>query len=276
MEAWQSIAAETERAFAWLTRDIDAGEPVTFVPNPGNVGDAFINLACYRWLAARFSSLAICSVEDTPGTDRVFIAGGGNLIDGLYTTISDFVATRCAGRRLFFFPSSVKGFDRWLGGLSGRARMICREPVSHAHVAEHLPPSDVLLAHDAAFSLAPVLRNAFAEAIVRHPQTQARFFRTDDERARILEGDADIMARTGGYWTDLAAAERAVAEAATTMLRFGRIYTDRLHGAILATMLDRYVVLMPNSYYKNRAVFAHSLSRFANVRFQDEELATRA
>jgi exopolysaccharide biosynthesis predicted pyruvyltransferase EpsI len=276
MEAWESIAAETERAFAWLTRDIDAGEPVTFVPNPGNVGDAFINLACYRWLAARFSNLTVCSVQDAPKTDRVFIAGGGNLIDGLYTTVSDFVTARCADRRLFFFPSSVKGFDRWLAGLSGRARMICREPVSHAHVAEHLPPADVLLAHDAAFSLAPIVRTAFAEAIGRHPQAQARFLRDDGERAQTIQGDADVMAHAGGYWTDLAAAERAVAEAATTMLRFGRIYTDRLHGAILAAMLDRYVVLMPNSYYKNRTVFDHSLRRFANVRFQDEDLATRA
>jgi exopolysaccharide biosynthesis predicted pyruvyltransferase EpsI len=270
METWQSIATETADALAWLCRDVAADEPVTFVPNPGNVGDALINLACYRFLSTRFTNLALCTVEDQPQTQRVFIAGGGNLIEGLYTTISDFVTERCAGRALYIFPSTVMGFDRWLKGLAGRVRIVCREPTSFAHVARHIPEGDVRLSHDAAFSIGDVLRNAFADAIRQHPPTQARFLRTDGERTQSVAGDGDIMARTGGNWRDLAAAERAVTEAAATMLRFGRIYTDRLHGAILAAMLDRYVILMPNSYYKNRAVFEHSLARFANVRFHDE------
>jgi hypothetical protein len=33
-------------------------------------------------------------------------------------------------------------------------------------------------------------------------------------------------------------------------------------------MLDRYVVLVPNAYYKNEAVFGHSLQALANVRFE--------
>jgi hypothetical protein len=271
MDAWQEISVENAGAFAWLWRDIDVAERVTFVPNPGNVGDAFINLACFRALTSHFGKVVVCSVEQQPQTECVFIAGGGNLIEGLYTTISDFVTSRCRGRRVIFFPSSVKGFGTWLDGLGGRARMICREPMSFAHVAAHLPAEDLHLAHDAAFSLADVIRTVFAAQIQQHPAAQARFLRGDGERAgQAQRGDGDVMAHTGGNWLDLAAAERAVAETAATMLRFGRIYTDRLHGAILAAMLDRYVVLMPNSYYKNRAVFDHSLRRFANVRFHDE------
>jgi hypothetical protein len=270
METWRTISAEAEQGFAWLFRDIDPKEPVTFVPNPGNVGDALINLSCYRYLAARFANVSICSTENAPRTTCVFIAGGGNLIEGLYSAISDFVAQRCEGRRLFLFPSSVMGFGTWLDGIAARARVICREPVSFAHVAKHLPPENVLLGHDAAFALAGPLRAAFASKVLHHPPTRARFFRADPERAHELPSDGDLMARTGGSWVDLAAAETAVFDAATTLLEFNRIYTDRLHCAILAAILDRYVVLTPNSYYKNAAVFDHSLSRFANVRFEHE------
>ncbi len=38
------------------------------------------------------------------------------------------------------------------------------------------------------------------------------------------------------------------------------VYTDRLHVAILATILGKKTVLFPNSYFKNKAVFEYSLS----------------
>jgi len=275
MDPLQTVAATTERGFAWLCRDIPPDEPVTFVPNPGNIGDALINLSCHRYLAARFASVSVCSINDSPPTDCVFIGGGGNLVEGLYSAISDFVTNRCAGHRLFFFPSSVQGFDHWLDGLPPDTRMVCREPLSFAHVADHMADDRVLLGHDAAFGSAGWLRAAFAEPIRRHPSTMARFFRTDGELAHGLPGDEDIMARTGGTWTDPKETERAVTDVAMTLLNFGRIYSDRLHCAILAAMLDRYVVLVPNSYFKNRAVFDHSLSSFANVRFESERLAFR-
>jgi exopolysaccharide biosynthesis predicted pyruvyltransferase EpsI len=267
-DAWADLAAETEEGFAWLCNDIDPSEPVTFVPNPGNIGDALINLSCHQYLARRFDRIRLCSVDEIPQTERVFVAGGGNLVAGLYASVAAFVERHCRDRRLHFFPSSVKGMDRWLDRLSGRLRIVCREPVSFAQVAAHVPAGEVLLGHDAAFRLAPRLRAAFAAGIAAHPPGAARFFRTDGERAHALPTDRDLMAEAGGDWRDLAEAERVVAGAAITLLGFGRIYTDRLHCAILAALLERYVVLMPNSYFKNEAVFGHSLSRFANVRFE--------
>jgi hypothetical protein len=45
--ALATINAETIRAFDWLADGIDRRVLVTFVPNPGNIGDAAINLACF-------------------------------------------------------------------------------------------------------------------------------------------------------------------------------------------------------------------------------------
>ena len=269
MAAWERLADETEQGFAWLCEGLDREAPVTFVTNPGNVGDALINLGCYRYLAQHFSRVTICSVGGIPATETVFLAGGGNLIEPLYTAIADFVNDRCSGRQLRFFPSSVKGNVAFLDRIAGRTRMLCREAVSFAHVAGHFPEASVRLGHDAAFALAPQLRAAFGSHIGGFPHAAARFFRGDVERAQDRLGDGDLMARSGGSWADLGAAERAVAEAATILLQYSRIYTDRLHCAILAAMLDRFVVMMANSYYKNRAVFDFSLRQFANVRFED-------
>ena len=45
--------------------------------------------------------------------------------------------------------------------------------------------------------------------------------------------------------------------------------TDRLHSAILGTILGIPVTLMPNSYHKNRAVWEYSLSE-RGVKWLDE------
>lgn len=45
----------------------------------------------------------------------------------------------------------------------------------------------------------------------------------------------------------------------------GIVYTDRLHVAMLGTILGKETVLFPNSYHKNKAVFEYSLS--SHVRF---------
>jgi exopolysaccharide biosynthesis predicted pyruvyltransferase EpsI len=74
---------------------------------------------------------------------------------------------------------------------------------------------------------------------------------------------------------DLTLAERTMRLAVKYILGFRRIHTDRLHCAILSGILGRETVLYPNSYYKNGAVFAHSLSRISNVRF-DGECAVQA
>jgi len=48
-----------------------------------------------------------------------------------------------------------------------------------------------------------------------------------------------------------------------------RVYTDRLHVAILSAILGKDTLLYPNIYHKNRGVYEFSLHKFPNVRFVD-------
>ena len=270
MSPIEAVWQQTLAGFDWLAAGLDSGVPVTFVPNPGNVGDALINVSCFRYLTTRFRSVAVSPLAERPPTETVFLAGGGNLVEGLYASVAEFLAGPGAASRLYFFPSTIRGFGSLLDGVSGRARVICREPASYRHVAQHLPAEAVRLGHDAAFAVADRLHAAFGPVIAHRPAGKARFLRRDIESAIAAPGDGDLMARRGGDWTNLAEAESAVISTAQEILLYGRIYTDRLHCAILSAMLERDVVFLPNSYFKNRAVFEHSLAQFPNVRFESE------
>ena len=45
-----------------------------------------------------------------------------------------------------------------------------------------------------------------------------------------------------------------------------KIYTDRLHVAILSTILGKDTTLFPNCYYKNKGVYEYSLSKYPNIK----------
>src|SRR5207248_7132301 len=66
------LANQVATAFEWLADGVPRSTPVSFFPNPGNVGDAAINLACRRFLSARFDAVEICTPATTPAHTHVF------------------------------------------------------------------------------------------------------------------------------------------------------------------------------------------------------------
>lgn len=48
-----------------------------------------------------------------------------------------------------------------------------------------------------------------------------------------------------------------------------KVFTDRLHVAILSTIIGKDTVLYSNSYYKNKGVYEFSLSKCPNIKFID-------
>jgi exopolysaccharide biosynthesis predicted pyruvyltransferase EpsI len=65
----------------------------------------------------------------------------------------------------------------------------------------------------------------------------------------------------------MALAHEFVWATARYLLKFGTVETDRLHCAILASILGRRTTLRANCYFKNKAIFDHSLSRLPNTIF---------
>jgi exopolysaccharide biosynthesis predicted pyruvyltransferase EpsI len=254
-------------AFSWLIEGLDCRKEIAFVPNPGNIGDAVINLACWRYLKSKFSHVEICTPKKLPTGEYVFVGGGGNFVEPLYRDTSSLVQRLESHQRIFIFPSTVYGHSQILKSIANRTRIICRENVSLQFVLNHMAAENVYLGHDAGFALAAWLRTKYADKITRGSKLNAKLFRSDRERALSEEGGLDIMGQHYSDWEDMALAESVTHLAAKYILGFGKIHTDRLHCAILAAVLGRETILYPNSYFKNAAVFEHSLSRISNVKF---------
>jgi exopolysaccharide biosynthesis predicted pyruvyltransferase EpsI len=268
--ALQKLVFESKTAFDWLIEGVDRKEPITFVPNPGNIGDALINLACFAYLASRFADVRLCAISDVPQTECVFVGGGGNLVEPLYKNIANFLAGLKRAHRLFLFPSTVQGYESLLKPLAPRLRCLCRESVSLAYMQSVLGPEKVRIAHDSAFMLGPQLRAAFPRRVAKMPPQRCLSFRNDRERAVARSGGIDIMGQYQTGWDDVALMRQAIQGASTYLLGFGEVHTDRLHCAILSAILGRQTVLFANSYFKNRAVFELSLSRLPNTRFAQD------
>jgi len=273
--ALEAINAETITAFDWLAAKLDRREPVTFVPNPGNIGDAAINLACYDYLTRRFEKVEICDVADTPRTKCVFVGGGGNAVQPFYVTLRDFFDRLELDHSLYLFPATIRGYAKSLRRVAPITRILCREPTSFAYVARQIGAENVSLAHDAAFLLAPLLRNDFADVLGTTTTAKCRSFRTDRESIHWKLGTNDVMAEHYSNWTDMAVARDSVRAVASYLLRFDEVETDRLHCAILAAILGRRTILRANSYYKNAAVFNYSLSRLSNTEFLPPKIRHR-
>jgi exopolysaccharide biosynthesis predicted pyruvyltransferase EpsI len=277
LPALAAINAETLRAFDWLTASLDRRLPVTFVPNPGNIGDAAINIACLDYLTEQFDKVEICAMGDTPHTECVFVGGGGNAVEPLYVDVREFLDRLPLEHRLFIFPTTIKGYSRSLRRVASITRILCRELISMAYVAKQIGRKNVALAHDAAFLLAPRLRKDFAGSIGEVKTAECRSFRTDSESINWKLRGNDFMAEhSDDAWTDLAGAREHVWAVASYLLGFGQVETDRLHCAILAAILGRRTILRANSYYKNAAVFDHSLSRLSNTTFLPPPIDRRA
>jgi exopolysaccharide biosynthesis predicted pyruvyltransferase EpsI len=266
-DALEKLNAETIAAFDWLTEGVGRETPVTFVPNHGNIGDAAINLGCIGYLNGRFRTVEVRAMTELPRTECVFVGGGGNAVEPLYNSLRDFLDRLPSGHRLFMFPATVRGYRQSFRRVAPIARILCRERVSHAQLAEQIGAERVALAHDAAFLLAPQLQNYFKRRMAKTRTAKCRSFRNDCERNHSETGGADIMGQERSQWTDMKFAHDKVWANARYLLDFGEVETDRLHCAILAAMLGRRTVLRANSYYKNAAVFEHSLSRLSNVSF---------
>ena len=188
-----AIETEVVNAFDWLAAGIDRGVSVTFVPNPGNIGDAAINLACFEYLTERFDRVEICAITDTPRTECVFLGGGGNAVEPLYYDVRNFLDGLATHHRLFIFPATIRGYSESLRRVAPFTRILCRELNSLAYVAKQIGPQNVSLTHDAAFLLSSCLRKHFATRVERLTTAKCTSLRRDIESTHPELGGNDIM-----------------------------------------------------------------------------------
>jgi exopolysaccharide biosynthesis predicted pyruvyltransferase EpsI len=217
--------------------DLLANKRIFFCVPLGNLGDDLIR-ASERLLFQRINCQVVQSwkidspLPQLPDVDFCVWGGGGNFGTGYLNAFlprrAIFERAKLASVPTVVLPSSMFG-----EGEPAPDFMFCRERVSLAYYPNAVLVPDLALGYDG-----PTAR----------PQKEAGYFIRQHEEAsnkhltHISEGDPSAMICDYFYYFDLAS-------------KYNEIITDRLHFAIVGLMLDKTVTLLPNSYFKNQAVW---------------------
>ena len=250
------------------------GQKITFVPNPGNVGDAFITLATIQILKSLGIDYTIGKpwVKSKLQTKRVIYGGGGNLVP-MYKTLKKFILANQDKHKILILPQTIFGCDMLLKNLSKNVTLFAREKKSYNYIKENSRFGDmVYISHDMAFNYSIKKKNS-CEIL----NEEINSFRVDGESTDIkLPFDNVDLTRENTidgveFYTKLNEKnfiEEYVEKFETIVSSFTKINTNRLHVAIMGALYGREVNLYPNSYYKNKEVYEYSIkNKFSNVKF---------
>ncbi len=211
-----------------------------FDPSQGNAGDTMI------WSATRqlfeFFEMRECGWNEA----EVAMWPGGGSMGGLYPPLA-------ASRKRFFHTAAARGIPSVLLPQTWSAEddsadvadfIYARDPGS----LEFCPRAE--LSHDLALALR---MNVF-------PHRESR------EHGLFLREDVETQQAGRPNIGDPATLPRLASHPGQNYLQHASMYrsitTDRLHFAIAGLLVGAKVTLLPNSYHKNRSVFAHSLEAF--------------
>ncbi len=274
------------------------GERLLYRPNPGNAGDALIAAATINLFGHLGLQFELVGDPVPDVRDRIVIHGGGGGFWDCNPVVAGFLERHAAARRLILLPQTITGHAALLESLPQHVHLFCRDRVSFDYLAGLRLRARVFLDHDVALRLPArewLARHGWLRLFLASPGRcfkGARRFQAaarahpDRRELRVWRGDAESarpdMPRAPRH-ADLSRAfalglrrKGFINVSAACLLRFVARYesvtTDRLHVAIAGALLGRNVTLAANRYFKNRAVYEHSLrERFPHLRWAAEE-----
>jgi exopolysaccharide biosynthesis predicted pyruvyltransferase EpsI len=236
---------------------------LVYKANPGNAGDGVIASATYDFFERNELPFSKYRKENKYSSlDHVLIfGGGGNLIEGLYSEGKQFIEQNLNNfHRIIIMPSTIKGYDEFFRKNIDKLLILCREEISFDYIQSlgYESGKNVLLTDDMAFYLDLSKYMSFVEPV----KNIASCFRTDSESltGEWRDNNHDIsLTWNGDYWDNIYLSRNSTRCMINFLEEFNTINTDRLHVAILASLLGKEVNFHPNSYYKNEAVYNYSL-----------------
>ncbi|MCG7388272.1 polysaccharide pyruvyl transferase family protein [Pantoea sp. ACRSB] len=236
---------------------------LVYKANPGNAGDGVIASATYDFFAKNEITFSNYREEKKylSSTHVLVFGGGGNLIEGLYSEGKDFIEEKLNDfYRIIIMPSTIKGYEEFFRGNINKLIILCREEITFEYIQSlgYEKGKNVLLTDDMAFYLDLSNYMSFVEPL----KNIANCFRTDSESltGEWKANNHDIsLTWNGDYWDNINLARNSTRCMINFLEEYITVNTDRLHVAILASLLGKEVNFHPNSYYKNEAVYNYSL-----------------
>lgn len=250
-------------ALAQLLSDF-RGRDVVALLNRGNRGDGVIHLGGRQFMASL--GLAPREFRETDDLaamqgDVLLIYGAGAMSRGTHSLPRLLRSIAPRFQDIVILPASFdleeRAVRQFAESWDRKYSVFCRELTSFDALRRaRVNPKVLLLGHDLAFhaDLSPwAARPARGVAALPRHDREATYGR--------IRGRFDAV-EDASHGT-----EREPEKLLDFVARFEEIHTDRCHGAITAAMMGRRVVFYRNNYFKNQAIYDHSLAPRPNVRF---------
>ena len=236
---------------------------LVYKANPGNAGDGVIAAATYDFMESNSLKYEQFRFGEAYSNtkDVLIFGGGGNLIEGLYSEGRDFLSDNIKNfAKVIIMPSTIKGYEDFFT-INKESLIVCaREEITFNSLLGlgYEKDTNLILAHDMAFYLD---KSKYINSIIPF-KGEVKCFRTDNESLdkQWKDNNHDIsLTWNGDYWDNQYLARSSTECLISFLQQYSVISTDRLHIAILGSLLDKEVNFYPNSYYKNQAVYNNSL-----------------
>ena len=132
-----------------------SGTDIIYCANPGNAGDALIQIATLQLFKSYRIRYRIVpwDTQQSLANSIVFFGGGGNLIPDYQHARRFILRYHKQVRKFVVLPSTIAGHPDLLTTLGANVEVFCRERVSYDYVSQICAVAKVYLSHDLVFSL---------------------------------------------------------------------------------------------------------------------------
>lgn len=270
-------------------------EPIVYVPNPGNAGDALIALGTY----ILFEKLGIRWERGEPRgvyPGRAVVYGGGGSLIGLYPNSINFLkSNHRVCRRLILLPHTIRAFGDEISAMDDRCVLFARDLESHDYASGFARGARIDIGHDMAFMISrqDLVSRRFDLDFLSRPEIRLAWLKmvtkviwhlkVRDSRLQAMRGDREAPPDTDlpeanfdlsamfstGHLMGVSESHMSPSICATTakilqiiLERASIVDTNRLHIAVLSALLGRNLIMRDNSYGKNSGVYDHSMKDF--------------
>ena len=245
---------------------------VDFLPNFGNIGDTLIYASTKKLFNEHQIDYSIVSDYKKANSDVLFVCGGGALIDKYYTLHRSINEIYKNYNEIIILPSTIDGINsKHLFNIAGKKlKICCREKKTYGFMMQNfLYKENIFLCEDLAMSY------DFSNYIdIGYGHLNS--FRVDRERTNIeyplsnidlsIELYLEHKPYRVDYW-NISYWNEYLDLFLNSIAKYRTISTNRLHIAIAAVKMNKEVKLFPNSYFKNKAVYEYSLSKYENIKW---------
>ncbi|KXV69472.1 hypothetical protein AD951_06500 [Acetobacter malorum] len=243
-----------------------------FYPGYGNLGDALIavgTIDLFEDLGWAPQHVYGNHKHIFSGYSHVVMGGGGGWVKGLREGyIEQTLEFLQDGGQLLILPSSFAGFGAEFVPYANQVTIFCREQQSYDEFLKQGMPEDrIFLCPDLAFY---TKEKHFSDLDIKGHYPVLKILRRDEEGICKLSPRDSVdlpLLFNGVQWSKLDECLQPLRAVAGLISQFECVETDRLHMAILSTLMGRIVKLEPSNYFKIKSVFDYTLHRFPTVSF---------